>query len=126
MKGEIFESDFTRDMKVILENADVPRYQRYCFVIPNFTPDTSVDVLDLSIRAENSLKRRGVHTFAQLNECDLRKIRGCGLGTIKEINTKFMSYLYDRLNAEQRKKFWKNTFEMTEQAHRLDPALYKG
>ena len=122
---EIFESEFTRDLAFIRENADTPRYNHYAFVIPNFTPETPVDVLELSVRAENSLKRCGVNNFGQLNECNLRKIRGCGTNTIKEINTKLMSYFYDKMSPELRKKFWKDTLEATKEAHKANPTLYK-
>lgn len=107
-------TDFIRDLQIIRENANIPAYQRYKFIINNFKPDTSVDVLDLSVRAENSLRRSGVTNFEQLRHCNLKKIRGCGTGTIKEVWTKFMSYHYDRMNDEQRKQFWKDTIAATE------------
>lgn len=110
-------TDFIRDFEVIRANANVPDYKTYKFIISNFTPDTPVETLDLSVRAENALKRSGVKTFAQLNECNLVKIRGCGKGTIKEIRTKFISYFYDKMTDAQRKQFWKDTYEATAQMH---------
>jgi DNA-directed RNA polymerase alpha subunit len=107
------DTDFVRDFNVIMTYSDVPRYQSYVFVMKHFNPDTSIDVLDMSVRATNSLKRSGVKTFGQLVECDLRKLRGCGKNTIKEINTRFISYVYDLYNDEQRKQFWRDTIDAT-------------
>ena len=112
-----FKSAFIQDFETILVYADVPMYQDYKFVINNFKPDTPVEVLELSVRAENSLKRNGVKTFEQLRTCDLNRIRGCGKGTIKEIRTKFLSYCYAGMNDEQRIRFWKDTYALTAKAH---------
>ena len=112
-------TDFIRDLIVIRENANVPAYQRYRFIINNFNPNTSVDVLELSVRAENALKRSGVTTFEQLRHCNLAKIRGCGANTIKEVRTKFMSYHYDKMNDAQRKQFWEDTLKATEAMYKI-------
>lgn len=107
------ETDFTRDFVTILTYADVPHYKDYRFVFPSFNPDTPCDVLDLSARAGNSLKRKGIHTFGQLLTAELHDIWGCGKKAIKEIRTKFISYIYAGYTDEQRKRFWKDTFEAT-------------
>ena len=109
----LHETDFTRDFTTIRELADVPAYQSYVFVMKNFPSNLPIDVLELSVRAENSLKRGDIKTFGQLLECELRKLRSCGANTIKEINTKLVSYVYDTYNDSQRKQFWRDTYEAT-------------
>lgn len=118
-------SRFTDDFITILVFADVTKYKNYRFIIPNFKGDTPIEALDLSMRAQNSLKRKGISTFEQLRTAELKKIWGCGIGTIKEIRTKFLSYIYDRLSEEERKDFWKRTFEATKQMYNEKPAIIK-
>lgn len=115
MDDKKMETDFQRDFITILALADVKFHKDWRFILRNFMPDEPVDSLNLSVRAENSLKRSGVKTFGQLVKHELHKIRGCGVGTIKEIRTKFLSYVYDTYNSEQRKRFWKESIEATEQ-----------
>ena len=111
---------FVQDFNTIRQQANVPQYTRFRFILKNFKPDTPVEVLDLSVRAENSLTRHNIMTFAQLNHCNLSKIRGCGKGTIKEIRTKFLSYHYDKMDDAQRVRFWKDTYEATAEMHRVE------
>lgn len=57
----------------------------------NKTNNTPVDILELSVRASNCLKRAGVETIGQLcemREYDLAKIRNMGVKSVKEIKEK--------------------------------------
>lgn len=53
--------------------------------------DMSIEDLDLSVRSYNCLKRQGVNTVGQLNECseaDLLNIRNFGAKSIEEVKDK--------------------------------------
>jgi len=53
--------------------------------------DTPIEELDLSVRSYNCLKRQGVNTIGQLNECsenDLLNIRNFGAKSIEEVKDK--------------------------------------
>jgi DNA-directed RNA polymerase subunit alpha len=53
--------------------------------------DTPIEELDLSVRSFNCLKRQGVNTIGQLNECteaDLLNIRNFGAKSIEEVKDK--------------------------------------
>lgn len=111
-------TDFQRDMVTILATADVKSHKDWRFVMNHFLPNEPVDSLNLSVRAENCLKRTGVKTFGQLTKTNLHKIRGAGIGTIKEINTKLLSYMYDTYTDEQRQQFWRDSIKATEEKYK--------
>ncbi len=53
--------------------------------------DTPIEELDLSVRSYNCLKRQGVNTIGQLNDCsenDLLNIRNFGAKSIEEVKDK--------------------------------------
>jgi len=56
----------------------------------------SIDVLDLSVRSYNCLRRSGVHTVAQvasLSDEELLGIRNLGVRSLAEIREKLTAYL---------------------------------
>lgn len=56
--------------------------------------DTPIEELDLSVRSYNCLKRQGVNTIGQLNECseaDLLNIRNFGAKSIEEVKDKLQA-----------------------------------
>ncbi len=56
--------------------------------------DTPIEELDLTVRSYNCLKRQGVNTIGQLNECseqDLLNIRNFGAKSIEEVKDKLVS-----------------------------------
>jgi DNA-directed RNA polymerase subunit alpha len=63
-----------------------------------------IDMLDLSVRASNCLKRANIYTLADLvdhSEDDLSKIRNLGRKSIDEIIEKLKSQGYDlKVNEE--------------------------
>jgi DNA-directed RNA polymerase subunit alpha len=53
--------------------------------------DTPIEDLDLTVRSFNCLKRQGVNTIGQLNQCteaDLLNIRNFGAKSIEEVKDK--------------------------------------
>lgn len=57
--------------------------------------DESIDMLDLSVRADHALKRSGIETVRQLCKLtmlDLCKIRNMGEKTVKEVIEKLEKY----------------------------------
>ena len=77
---------------------------------------SDIEVLDLSVRAFNGLKRAGYHTVGDLVNAitggnDIRRIRNCGAKSYSEIMEKL--FLYNLLNIpeEKREKYLKDTIE---------------
>lgn len=72
--------------------------------------NTSVDDLDFSVRASNSLKRAGVFTVGDIidlimGEEGLKKVRNLGKKTENEIKTKVLAFGYSRLTENEQKQF---------------------
>jgi len=111
------ETAFVNDFLTLRETPGVPKFYEFTFVL-KFNPDTPVDVLEMSVRAMNSLKRSGINTLGKLCRSSLKNIRGCGHNTIKEINTMFLSYVYDTYNEEQKKEFWLETYKATMETYK--------
>ena len=72
--------------------------------------DTSIDELDFSVRANNSMKRVGVFTIGEvidLIESDgLLRIRNLGKKTQNEIKMRILVFGYERLTENERKRFF--------------------
>lgn len=59
--------------------------------------EESIDVLELSVRAEHCLQRAGIKTIGQLcamTELDLAKLRNMGVKSVKEVKEKLMKLGY--------------------------------
>ena len=72
--------------------------------------DMDVDVLDLSRRASNCLKRAGYKSLYDLISkvrcrADLHNIRGCGDNTKSEIMESIFVFCYNELTPEERKDY---------------------
>lgn len=72
--------------------------------------EADIENLELSVRANNCLRRAGYHTIGALvnsidGEDDLRKIRNCGTTSVSEIMNSLLCYQYEVLSPERRKKF---------------------
>lgn len=69
--------------------------------------DTSIDALELSVRASNSMKRLGFHTvgdvaYAVAGGLDLKSIRNCGKKTAREIMEHLFLFQYYQFPPEER------------------------
>ena len=72
--------------------------------------ETSIDNLDFSVRANNSMKRAGIFTIGEIIDIisngDLMRIRNLGKKTENEIKTRIMVFGYDHLSDREKKKFF--------------------
>lgn len=62
---------------------------------PGPQPGDPIDVLDLSIRPYNTLKRARIHTIGDLTDCtptDITDIRNSGVRTLEEIKAKLAAH----------------------------------
>ena len=68
--------------------------------------DTSLEALDLGVRAYNSLKRAGYNTIGDVVDAissgsDLKSIRNCGKTSVREIMEHLFLYQYNSLPANK-------------------------
>lgn len=72
--------------------------------------DTSIDELDFSVRANNSMKRVGVFTIGEVIDLiandGLLRIRNLGKKTQNEIKTRILVFGYERLTENEKKRFF--------------------
>ena len=72
--------------------------------------DTEVDNIEFSVRAMNALKRAGLITIGDIIDCitreELSRIRNLGKKTVNEIQTRILSYGYERLTENEKKRFF--------------------
>ena len=72
--------------------------------------DTEVDNIEFSVRAMNALKRAGLFTIGDIIDCitreELSRIRNLGKKTVNEIQTRILSYGYERLTENEKKRFF--------------------
>ena len=72
--------------------------------------ETSIDELDFSVRANNSMKRVGVFTIGEVIDLiasdGLLRIRNLGKKTQNEIKTRILVFGYERLTENERKRFF--------------------
>lgn len=77
--------------------------------------EVSIDTLDFSVRATNSLKRAGLFTLGEVINAvakgDLAKIRNLGKKTENEIKTKIMVFGYEQLTSSEKIQFFYNMIE---------------
>lgn len=85
----------------------VPFSQKAC--------DTSIDELDFSVRASNSLKRANIFTIGQaidlIADDGLLQIRNLGKKTQNEIKTRILVFGYERLTENEKKCFFYDVVE---------------
>jgi DNA-directed RNA polymerase alpha subunit len=72
--------------------------------------ERSIDEIDFSIRAQNSLKRAGAFTVGAVVDLiadeELMKIRNLGKKTAVEIKVRIMEFGYSRLTEREKKEFF--------------------
>lgn len=77
--------------------------------------DMSVDDINFSPRANNSLKRAGIFTIGEIIDLiavdGLLRIRNLGKKTQNEIKTRILVFLYERLSENEKKCFWDNIID---------------
>ena len=77
--------------------------------------ETSIDDMDFSVRANNSMKRAGVFKLGDIIDIisseDLTKIRNLGKKTENEIKTKIMAFGYEQLTTAEKQRFFYDILE---------------
>ncbi len=77
--------------------------------------DTSIDELDFSVRANNSMKRVGVFTIGEVIDLiasdGLLRIRNLGKKTQNEIKTRILAFGFERLTENEKKRFFYDILE---------------
>lgn len=77
--------------------------------------ETSVDDIEFSVRANNSLKRAGVFFVGDIIDMissdGLTRIRNLGKKTENEIKTRVMAFGYERLTDVEKKRFFYDILE---------------
>ena len=89
--------EVTTDGSITAENA-VAKAASIMISYLNYFQDIKIDVLDLSVRASNCLKRANIYTLGDLverTEDDLSKIRNLGKKSVDEIIEKLQKEGYD-------------------------------
>ena len=78
--------------------------------------DTSIDELNLTVRARNGLMRAGTDTIGKvaeliMNDEGLNKVRNLGRKSISEIKTAILTEGYKGLDQSAQLTFWKDFIE---------------
>lgn len=77
--------------------------------------DASIDELEFSVRASNSLKRANVFTVGQaidlIEDDGLLQIRNLGKKTQNEIKTRILAFGYEHLTEAEKKRFFYDVVE---------------
>ena len=77
--------------------------------------ETSIDDMDFSVRANNSMKRAGVFKLGDIIDIisseDLTKIRNLGKKTENEVKTKIMAFGYEKLTQAEKQRFFYDILE---------------
>ena len=72
--------------------------------------DTSIDNIDFSVRANNSMKRVGVFTIGEVIDLiandGLLRIRNLGKKTQNEIKMRILAFGYEKLTESEKKRFF--------------------
>ena len=81
--------------------------------------NTELDVLELSVRSSNCLRRVGYHTIGELVEGiesreDLRKIRSCGVKSVDEIMEKLFCHQYMILPENRKVKYIQEVLQLND------------
>lgn len=94
-------------LKKIFKNEGIeinnPRVGEFSFPIYKELLNEPIDVLRLSTRPYNALRRQGIELLTEIpKSAELRNIRNLGMTSIYEIMDKFFVYHYYRLNEDKR------------------------
>lgn len=79
--------------------------------------ETDINVLDLSVRAHNCLRRSGINTIGEFCEgyrgnSEVVRIRNCGRQSIIETLTRLFCYQYSILSKRRRRSFLERVVQM--------------
>ena len=83
---------------------------KYFMYMTSAMRNTSIEVLELSMRSYNVLMRAGLITIGQVVDSiasgsELRKIRNCGVKSVREIQEQLFLYQYFSLPQEKREDY---------------------
>ena len=109
---------------VLVPDADIVEFMkrksgrfRFPIYINEKLYDTGIEVLELSVRANNCLENAGYTTVGKLVEKinkreDLKKLRNCGEKTMDEIMESLFCFQYTQLKEEKKTKFIRRLSEL--------------
>lgn len=85
-----------------------------------------IEVLELSVRSYNVLKRAGYHTVGELAEAiaagmELKKIRNCGNKSEREIMERLFVFQYDYLDPKRRQEYLEEVVKLNQQRKHESP-----
>ena len=112
------------EMEMLVPNADFMKIKKQSngkFQFPIYINEkiktTELEILELSVRSSNCLRRAGFKTIGELVEAieggdDLRKIRNCGSKSVDEIMEQLFCYQYGQLSEGQKVKYINRVVEM--------------
>ena len=86
------------------------RWFHFPFYLTEAMEHTSVESLELGVRANNALRRSGFHTIGDLAHAidegfDLKSVRSCGARSIREIMEGLFFYQYNQMSPEKQKEY---------------------
>ena len=105
------------EMEILVPTADFMEIKkqrngklRFPIYINEKIKATELELLELSVRSSNCLRRAGFKTVGELVEViegseDLRKIRNCGSKSVDEIMEQLFCYQYCQLDTPQKIKY---------------------
>lgn len=90
---------------------------KYQIYLTKTMEETPIEVLNLSTRPFNCLKRAGYNTVGQVvcalhDGADLKNIRSCGAQSIAEIMQKLFLFQYYSLDVNKREQYLFDTIEL--------------
>lgn len=112
------------NIREIIENSAecrVTERRRGLFKFPMYLTEKmeeqSIEVLDLTQRSNNCLRRTGINTIGELcdrirTSSDLKHIRNCGDRSVAEIMDKLFLYQYEHLSESRKVKFIKEVISL--------------
>lgn len=101
--------NFTDDVTLVLVQNDLKGTQlTFPLTFKKEFKEEKIEIMQLSVRAGNSLKRGNIFTIGSLLERfdSLQKLRNCGESTVKEIKNAFLQAWYETLEPEEVTEFW--------------------
>ena len=104
------KSMFLEDLELVIGAAKAGNGNlKLPFRISETTEKKDIDILILSPRSNNSLKRNHVDTIGQIVERfnDLGALRNIGTISVREIRRKTAEFLYEAMSVNNRKAFWR-------------------
>ena len=117
------EEQYTQISSIIskIDNLNLRESKSGCFKFPIYLNEelskTSVEMLELSTRSSNGLKRAGIHSIGQLCEKvssrkELNQIRNLGVKSANEIMDHLFAYQYNKLPDERKNEYIENVIRM--------------